>query len=218
MWILLELMQPFRIYRKIVQGECFLVGGDCSQGGADSNVCSFLSKTKLDIPIVYKKRGVAADMTVAIHPVLEYLFDITGVPPIVAFERNNGGGSEMERLRIMNRNNKYRIYLMKKFGKSTGEEETLDMGYSTNTATRPVLVGDWKQAIDGKLVTIYDQDVVDQHMAFIVNNLGKPEAAKNRHDDGVISPAICWQLYQTAETSSDYRGTLVDESQPLLTI
>jgi len=199
-------MQPFRIYRKIEVGETFLVAGDCSQGGKDSNVCAFLSKTKLDYPIVYKKRGVAADMTVDIFPVLEWLFDTTGIAPIVAFERNNGGGSEMERLRVLNRNNKYRIYLMKKSGQTTGEEETKDMGYNTNTATRPVLVGDWKQTFDAKLVKIYDEDVIDQHMAFVVNNMGKPEAAKNRHDDAVIAPAIGWQMYQNSNSISNYEN------------
>ena len=195
---------PFRIYRKIEEGEFFVVGGDCSQGGADSNFCSFLSKTKLDIPIVYKKRGVAAEMTSDIHPVLEWLFDTTGVQPVVAFERNNGGASEMERLRVLNRLNKYRIYIMKKDGQTEGEVETKDMGFNTTSASRPVLIGEWKQAWDSKIVKNYDRDILDQHMSFIVNNMGKPEAAKNRHDDGVISPAITWQLYQTEESGMEY--------------
>ena len=190
-------MQPFRIYRRIEKGEFFVVGGDCSQGGIDSNVSSFLSKTKLDIPIVYKKRGVAAEMTSDLQPALEWIFDITGVAPVVAFERNNGGGSEMHRLRVLNRLKKYRIYVMKKDGTIEGVETTDRLGYETNTATRPILLGDWKQAYDNKLVRIYDKEMNEQHQAFIVNKQGKPEAAKSRHDDMVISPAVAFQLYQT---------------------
>lgn len=192
-------MQPFRLFRKIEKDEFFVVGGDCSQGGGDSNFATFLSKTKIDIPITYKKRGVAAEMTSDLHPVLEWLFDITGVAPVVAFERNNGGASEMERLRVLNRLNKYRLYVMKDTGTTEGETETNKLGYNTTTATRPVLLGEWRQAVNNKLVYIYDERIIDEHHSFIVNKNGKPEAAKNRHDDAVISPAITWQMYQTEE-------------------
>jgi hypothetical protein len=192
-------MKPFRLYRKIEKGEFFIVGGDCSQGGPDSNVAAFLSKNKLDFPIIYKKRGVAATMTPDLHLTLEWLFDITGIAPVIALERNNGGGSEMERLRVLNRLKHYRLYIMRKPGKVIGEEETDLLGYETNTATRPVLVGEYKEAFDSYLFKHYDKEIIEQHHSFIINSRGKPEKAKNRHDDGVIAPAVAWQLYQTEE-------------------
>lgn len=192
-------MAPFRIYRKIELGEFFLIGGDCSQGGADRNFASFLSKNKIDFPFEYAKRGVAADMTADIHPVLEWLCDTTGVKPVVAFERNNGGGSEMERLRVLNRHNKYILYQMKRVGTTEGPQETEILGYETNIATRPILLGEWKQAYDAQIPRIYDEEVAAEHQSFIINSRGKPEAAKKRHDDSVISHAVSWQLYQQCE-------------------
>lgn len=186
----------FRIYRMPEKGEFFLVGGDCSQGGEDSNEAHFLSRNKLDFPIVYRSKGVAANMTTHIHPFLEWLYDVTGVPPCVGFERNNGGGSEMERLQALNRSNKYRIFIMPKIGLSVADKETDKMGWDTNTATRPKLIGEYKDGFDRKVFLHYDEGTIGQHKTFIVNKNGKPEASKGNHDDGVIAPAVCWQMYQ----------------------
>src|SRR5690606_35932643 len=127
-------------------------------------------------PLVYSAHGVAAEMTSVIHPVLEWLYDRTQVSPEVAFERSMGGASEMERLNTLNRNGKYRIYLMKKEGTTEGDKETKKLGWDTNTASRPPLVSDWKQDFDAKLVKLYDEETIKQHKPFIVNKQGKPEA------------------------------------------
>jgi len=190
-------MQEFRVYRKIEKGEFFIVPGDCAQGGGDFNFVPFLSYKYLDWPIVYANDGVAATMTPDIHRSLEYLFDLTGVPPVVGLERQNGGSSEMERLRVLNRKNKYTLYVMKSRGKTEGEEETKLLGWDTNSRTRPYLVGDWKDAFDSHATKIYDQMMLDHHKTFIKGRGGKPQASSGNHDDGVMSPAIGWQMYQT---------------------
>lgn len=195
-------MQPFRIYRPIEPGEAFLVGGDCSQGGSDSNAGAFFSRTKLDYPIIYKTQGVAAQMTSDIHPVLEWLFDTTGVKPVVALERNNGGASEMERLRVLNRLNKYILYTMKTPGKEEGIQDSDNLGFTTNTATRPTLLGDYKQAFDFDLIRHYDTEVISEHETFIVNRNGKPEADKNKHDDCIFASSIAYHLHQTIPTQT----------------
>lgn len=186
-----------RLFRKIEKGSFFCVGGDCSQGGIDSNYVQFIDKTRLDVPLVLQMKGVAATMTPVLHQTLEWLYDQTGVRPVVALERNMGGASEMERLRKLNRNNKYRLYLMKNLGKSEGEVVSDTLGYSTNSVTRPKMVGDLKEAIDAIGLTVYDEDTINQLTTFIVNKNNKPEAAPNTHDDAVMSLAVAWQLYQT---------------------
>lgn len=190
-------MGEFRVFRKIEQGEFFLVAGDTGQGGGDFNCVPFLSYRKLDFPITYWNDGVAADMTPDIHSALEFLFDLTGVPPVVAFERNNGGSSEMERLRVLNRLKKYVIYVMKNRGKVEGEEDTNLLGWVTSPSTRPYLLGDWKNQIDSHTIKFFDQQLLDHHKTFIKGKGGKPQASNGKHDDGVIAPAIAWQMYQT---------------------
>lgn len=186
----------FKQYRGFEAGEFVVVGGDCSQGGKDYNSCAFLSKSKIDVPLVYHTHGVAAQMTSDIHPILERIFDTTGVRPVVAFETNNGGISEMERLANLNRLNKYKVFKTRSIGQ-VDSVESGKYGYSTNSATRPILLGDWKNAIDKRLVRLYDKETINEHFSFIINRAGRPEAESTAHDDLIFAHAIAWQLYQT---------------------
>lgn len=190
----------FRLYRPLTRGSFIICGMDCSQGGIDANFAQFIDKDHIDVPLVYEEHGVAADSTPKIHQALEWIFDETGVRPVVALERNMGGASEMERLRKMNRMQKYRIYQYMGFGTYKGENQTDRLGWVTDSASRPRMVGDLKSAIDTQNLRIYDKETVNQLGTFIVNKrTGKPEAAPNTHDDAVMSLAIAWQLYQTQD-------------------
>lgn len=196
----------FRLYRQPTKGEFFVVFGDCAQGGSDSNYVQFLSKTHIDIPLVLQMPGVAANMTPQLHQALEWIYRVTGIEPVVALERQMGGSSEMERLRVLNRVNHYRLYKAKTFGNTDGEQQSERLGWDTNSATRPKMLGDWKVAYDNKLVKVYDEETISQHSKFIVNKSGKPEAAANAHDDAVMSAAGAWQLYQTEEPEMSFNA------------
>ena len=57
-----------------------------------------------------------------------------------------------------------------------------------------------KEAIDGKLITIYDEPTVTEMFSFIRNkgnSRWRAEAEKNAHDDLIMSLAGVWQLYQS---------------------
>ena len=107
----------FRQFRKIERGEFFVVSADCSQGGLDYNACIFMSKTNLDVPLLYHARGTANSMTSRVHLILEWIYDRTGIKPVVAYETAMGGSSEMERLHLLNRMGKYVIFEMPTIGK-----------------------------------------------------------------------------------------------------
>jgi len=210
-------MLEWRQYRKIEPREFFLIAGDCSQGGNDFNACQFMSKTKMDVPLIYHSRGVAAQMTRDIFPIIEKIYDLTGVKPTVALETANGGVSEMDTLNVLNKSGKYNLFTMPTMGR-TESPESKTLGYVTSGGTRPILVGDLKDAIDAKVIRIYDKPTVNEFYSFIKNKVGKPEAEQGMHDDLVMSLAISWQMYQTCNPPSVARGTLVDESIPLATI
>jgi hypothetical protein len=188
----------FYQFRPIQAKEFFVVAGDGAQGGSDWNYCHFISKTKKDIPLVYRRHGVMAEMTNDIYPVLERIAEVTGIAPVVAFERNNGGASEMKRLYDWNRKKLYVCYTMKSDGK-TDEKETDRLGYETTGITRPKIVGDLRLAVGSRLYRIYDEETVKQLNTFIVNKQGKPEAAKGMKDDAVMALAVGHQLFLEAE-------------------
>lgn len=193
----------FRRYRQPEIGEFFCVFADTAAGGLDYCATQFLSKTKLDVPIVYHSKTIATEMTPLIHNELEKIYDQTHVKPVVAFERNNGGVYELERLATLNRNGKYTIYQEKRnVGdiKTTGD--TVRYGWTTNTATRPAMLSMLKEAIDSRLLTIYDRPTVNEMFSFIVaqtSSSWKAQAESGAHDDLIMSLAGAWQLYQTEQ-------------------
>src|SRR5258708_19741061 len=103
----------FRQYRTIEKGEHFVIFGDCSQGGGDYNACQFFSKTRMDVPLVYHAHGVASQMTNDCQPVFEKIYDKTQIKPTIAFERQMGGASKMDRLQAINSLKNYFLFLIK---------------------------------------------------------------------------------------------------------
>lgn len=191
----------FRRYRRYEPNEFFVVFADTAWGGLDYSACQFLSKTRLDVPTVYHSKSMATEMTPLIHNELERIHDETGVQPVVAFERNNGGVAELERLAALNRGGKYRIYTEKQnIGSTESTENSIRLGYTTNSATRPTMLSMLKEAVDNRLVRIYDKPTINEMFAFIVSQTSsswKAQAEKGAHDDLIMALAGAWQLYQT---------------------
>lgn len=191
----------FRRYRDYKQGEFYVVGADTAWGGTDYCSAQFLCKTALDVPVVYHSKVLASEMTPLIHLELEKIYDQTKVKPVVAFERNNGGVAELERLVSLNRNQKYTIYIEKTgTGSLDGQEVGSKYGWTTSSASRPTMLQMLKECIDNKLLTIYDKPTVNEMFSFIVNQTAsswKAEAEQGAHDDLIMALAIAWQLYQT---------------------
>lgn len=193
----------FRQYRKIESGEFFCIFADTSAGMNDYCACQFLSKSRLDVPLVYHEKIVATEMTPKLLTVLERIFDVTQVKPIIAYERNNGGLFEMERLAQMNRLNKFDIFRMPNAGK-IDNADAVKLGWDTTTATRPKMLQDLKEAIDHRLIRVYDKPTVDELYSFILvqtSSAWKAQAESNAHDDLVMSLAGAWQLQQQCNPS-----------------
>lgn len=204
-----DIPQGFRLFRKLQPGEFIVVGGDCSQGGEDNNYTQFGSKTYSDIPLVFTMQGVASEATPFIREALNWIYKKTGVKPMIALERNNGGSSEMHTL-IKTNDGNYRIYYMKdEKGQPIGDKPGWDTTGGVNgTGTRPRMLGHWLKAFESQAITIYDEHTLAEHNTFIVAKNGKPEAAPGTHDDAVMSCAIMWQLFQTENpTTKTHRRT-----------
>ncbi len=188
----------FLQFREIKKGEFFVIGSDCSMGAGDWCVSQFLSKNYKDVPLVYRTKGAAPEMTDDLQPILERLFDITGIKPVIGYERNNGGAFEMERLGSLNRLGKYKLFEMYENEGLIQTGQPRVYGWDTNTATRPKMLSELKQGIDSKLIKIYDEETIKEMYSFIkmqANTLWKAQAEKGMHDDHVVSLAIAWQMY-----------------------
>lgn len=192
-------------YRKLEQGEFIVVGVDTAAGGGDYCAAQFLSKTKLDVPIVYHSKSLATEMTPILFNELERIYDITRIPPVVAYERNNGGVFEMERLAALNRSNKYRVFIMPTYG-NVDNPEAKKLGWITSTASRPKMLADLKEAIDKRLIKLYDKRTINEMFSFIVvqtSTAWKAQAEKGANDDLVMALAIAWQLQQSEKEPTE---------------
>jgi len=195
----------FKQFRRIEEGEFFVIAADPSAGLGDNCACQFLSKTHIDVPLIYHSPQIATQMTNDIIPVIEKISDITRIKPILAYERNNGGVFEMERIASMNRLGKFDIFKMPTLGTSKNPE-AVKYGWDTNTATRPAMLSELKEAIDNKVLKLYDEQTINEMFSFIrvkTTATVKAQAEEGAHDDLVMSLAIAWQLYQQSEAPHD---------------
>ena len=200
-------------YRKLEQGEFVVVGVDTAAGGGDYCAAQFLSKTKLDVPIVYHSKSLATEMTPILFNELERIYDITRIPPVVAYERNNGGVFEMERLAALNRSNKYRVFIMPTYG-NVDNPEAKKLGWITSTASRPKMLADLKEAIDKRLIKLYDKRTINEMFSFIVvqtSTAWKAQAEKGANDDLVMALAIAWQLQQSEKEPTEGMDELLPD-------
>ena len=202
----------FKRFRPLQKGEFIICFVDPSAGGADNTAGQFLSQKWLDVPLVYHSNLTITAVTPLIHEELTRIHKATGIAPIVAFENNNGGSFEMERLSRLNRYGDYRIYTMKKLDPTGRLIDTGKMGWDTNSATRPKMLIDLKDGIESELLHIYHRQTVDEMFSFIISPTGKPEAEQNAHDDLVMSLAGAWQLYQTEKPKVEDSGGSVVEA------
>jgi hypothetical protein len=185
----------YRQYRQFQPGEFIICYVDTAGEGQDFNAGHFLSKTRLDIPMVLHYE------TPVLMDTLNKIKDITGVNPVVAYETNNGGQYELERLSRLNRLMKYTMYYQYKTNPTTGILERTDkLGFQTNAATRGPMLTALKDMVDNQLVRIYDKLTVEEMFSFVKHKTPtgwRAEAENGAHDDLIMALGGAWQLYQT---------------------
>lgn len=200
-----------REFRSLEPGEFILIFADTAWGGGDFCATQFISKTKVDVPIVFHKKCLASEMTPLIHAKAEAIFDITGVPPVVCYERQNGGIAELERINLLNRNQKYLVYQQPSTQGSIRPGITNKLGWDTTSLTRPVMLSMLKEALDNQLIRIYHEPTIAEAFSFIEKQTAtgwKPQAESGAHDDLIMSLAGAWQLYQNQEAPRVYAEEL----------
>lgn len=200
----IKLGNMIKQYRPLEPGEFFTVGVDTSYGGLDYCCAQFLAYDKLDVPLVIHTKMMITELTPLIHDVLEVVYDKTGIRPIIAYERNNGGAFELERLASMNRNGKYGIFEHRPSGMVNNGKPRM-IGWNTSSATRPKMLGDLKDAIDHQQIRIYDWNTIEELNYFVkvqTSTAWKAEAEQGSHDDMIFALAIAYQLYQTEKKPS----------------
>jgi hypothetical protein len=189
----------YRQYRDFERGEQILIAVDTCSGGGDRTVAQFMSRKKIDIPLVYHSKVTTSEYIPLLVRSMEYLNDITGVRPVIALERNNGGAFLTDRLAQLNYMGKYEMFQMPMFGTIDSRlSDTHKYGWDTSSATRPKMLAEAKGLIDKQVVRIYDKPTITELFSFVVNqrnNSWKAQAENGAKDDLVMALCIVFQMY-----------------------
>jgi len=170
----------FKIFEEHDRDKRYVIGADTAEGvGSDYSVAVVLEKkTKRNVATL---RGHFPPKQFAEKIVeLAKLYSGPRNEPLVSVERNNHGHAVL-------------LWLDSTLGYMNLYKHTDDkLGWSTNGVTRPVMIDTFIDAIHNGFFITSDKDILGECMTLVDNN-GKIEAMKGKHDDTIIASAIALQ-------------------------
>jgi len=177
----------FKIYEWPVRGGQYVIGGDPAEGleHGDKSSAVVLDK-KTNKTVCAYNHNIPPDRFEEDLIKMGHFYN----DAVVACESKGYGYSVNQGLY----KNYGRVY--RKIKTKKGHvEQTQELGFSTNSVTRPQMLAQLKSEIENGSTELVDKDLIAQCWTFI-NNLkrGQPEAEKGKADDMVMSRAIAGQV------------------------
>jgi len=173
----------FKIYQFPMRGEEYVIGGDPAEGleNSDKTSAVVLNKRSNKTVCAYN-HNIAPDRFAEDLIKLGHYYNSS----IVVCENKGYGYSVNQDLY-----KKYgRVYRKIKTKKGF-TEPTLDLGWNTNSVSRPQMLAQFAEEISNGSTELLDKDLILQCWTFINNpKKGKAEAERGKNDDLVIARAI----------------------------
>lgn len=171
-----------RVFCLPEKGKRYIIGSDTAKGkpGGDYDVAYVIEERTGEMCAMVRGRW-DTDLYGKKLDILGRYYNIA----LLAVENNNTGESVLNTLA---NTCKYPLLYFWRKG---------DYGWNTNTATRPVMISDFKEAIRDQLFPIYCRRLYMECQTFIDND-GKPEADTNCNDDCIMAYSIALQVRQVA--------------------
>jgi hypothetical protein len=176
----------FRQYREIRRGDRIVAGYDMAMGGKDYTAIQFISTKYKDAPLVYHAQEIATISTNRILPILARLYHETGNKVVILPEINSGGIFEVERMLGSPESIYFDVY-----------SDNGKVGFQTNISSKREILALLKNAIDNKLLTIYDKLTIDELYSFVLKEMATGwtvRAESGKHDDLVMSLALAYYV------------------------
>jgi len=82
-----------------------------------------------------------------------------------------------------------------------GAEKPERPGWQTDARSRPVMLGEFREAMRNRQVIIRSRPGVAEMLSFVRNEKGRPEASKGAFDDRVVTYSMGWQMRKYANYS-----------------
>jgi len=177
----------FRIYELPRRGEQYIIGADSAEGltHGDKSAGIVLNKRTNKTVAVYNHNSAPEDFEEDLIRLGHYYNDA-----LIACE-NKGYGYSVNQGLYKHYGKVYRKIKTKKGFK----EATLDIGFNTNSVSRPQMLAQFSEEVTQGSTDLRDVDLISQCWTFINNvKRGKPEAEKGKSDDLVLARAIAGQV------------------------
>jgi hypothetical protein len=77
------------------------------------------------------------------------------------------------------------------------KEEGDRLGWRTTQATKPMMIGQLKNAIENDDIKLNSPTIIDECMTYVSDDNGRTNAISGHHDDTVIGTAIALEVLRT---------------------
>ena len=169
--------------------ENFVIGADCALGvGQDSSACAVMNT---DNEVVALFRNNRIDPT-QYGDLLFYLGRYYN-NALLAVESNSLGIATLNRLKQMKYVN---LYHQTKVANVSNEEGNR-LGWRTTQATKPMIIGHLKNAIENDDINLASTRIIQECMDYVSDANGRTNAISGAHDDTVIATAIALEVLRT---------------------
>ena len=169
--------------------ENFVIGADCALGvGQDSSACTVMN-TNNEVVALYRNNRI--DPT-QYGDLLFYLGRYYN-NALLAVESNSLGIATLNRLKQMRYVN---LYHQTKVANVSNEEGSR-LGWRTTQATKPMIIGHLKNAIENDDINLASTRIIQECMDYVSDANGRTNAISGAHDDTVIATAIALEVLRT---------------------
>jgi hypothetical protein len=167
----------------------FVIGADCALGvGQDSSACVVMNPEN-EVVAVYRNNRI--DPT-QYGDLLFYLGRYYN-NALLAVESNSLGIATLNRLKQMKYVN---LYHQTKVANVSNEEGNR-LGWRTTQATKPMIIGHLKNAIENDDINLASTRIIQECMDYVSDANGRTNAISGAHDDTVIATAIALEVLRT---------------------
>lgn len=110
----------------------------------------------------------------------------------IGVERNNHGHSTLNTLR--NVCLYPLLYYHVAYDSGHGNPRAVQLGWPTNSSTKPILTDDLAEAVNTGSLLVRDQLLVNEAMTFVLDDNGNAGAQPGKFDDRIMAAGIAWQV------------------------
>lgn len=170
-----------------VQGRRYVCGADVAEGLKDGNrsVMGVLEVESGEQVAVVRGKWPPEEFA---RLCAEVAYAYNGA--LLAVERNNHGHSCLNTLA---NSIQYReLYYHKEYD-ATGKGLPA-LGWPTSPKTRPILLDDLREAVEGRFMAVRDRVLLEECRTFGPNERGRYEALNGAYDDSLFAWGIAWQV------------------------